>query len=214
MDREAMTTPMASNLNLLSHASSKSFDSTMCHQMIGSFMYLTNTRPDIFFVVNTLSQFLTDPRHVHLIDANHILRYLKVTVNYGLKYDVNQKINLEGYVESDQEGNSIDNKSTSGCFFSMGSGMISWFNRKQSCMAPSIAEAEYVAACLASCEAVWLRKLLSDLFHLQMDATCIYYDNQRSANFSKYPMFHDKLQHIQIKYHYSSGMVQRGAVKI
>ena len=58
-------------------------------------MYLTNTRPDIFFVVNTLSQFLTDPRHVHLTTAKHILRYLKGTVDYGLKYEVNQKINLE-----------------------------------------------------------------------------------------------------------------------
>ena len=55
-----MTTPMASNLKLLSDASSELVDSTMYRQMIGSLMYLTNTRPDIFFAVNTLSQFLTD----------------------------------------------------------------------------------------------------------------------------------------------------------
>ena len=55
--------------------------------------------------------------------------------------------------------------------------VISWFSKKQSCMALSTVEAEYVAACLASCEAVWLRKLLSDLFDLQLDATCIYCDN-------------------------------------
>ena len=59
-----------------------------------------NTRLDICFVMNTLNQFLTDPRHVYLIAANHILRYLKGTVDYGLKYEVNQKINLEGYVDS------------------------------------------------------------------------------------------------------------------
>ena len=69
--------------------------------MIASLMYLTNTRPDIFFAVNTLSLLLTDPRHVHLIVAKHILRYLKGTVNYGLNYEVNQNINLEGYVDSD-----------------------------------------------------------------------------------------------------------------
>ena len=73
-------------------------------------MYLTNTRPDIFFVMNTLSQFLTDPRHVHSIDANHILRYLKGTVDYGLKYEANQKIKLEGYVDSDWVGSAIDRK--------------------------------------------------------------------------------------------------------
>ena len=86
MDCKVMTTPMASNLNLLSDASSKSVDTTMYRQMIGFLMYLTNTRPYIFFVVNTLSQFLIDSRHVHLITAKHILRYLKGTVDYGLKY--------------------------------------------------------------------------------------------------------------------------------
>ena len=55
-----------------------------------------------------------DPRHVHLIVAKHILSYLKGTVDYGLKYKVNQKINLEGYVDSDWVGNAIDRKSTSG----------------------------------------------------------------------------------------------------
>ena len=69
--------------------------------MIGSLMYLTNTRPDICFAVNTLSQFLTCPRHVHLTAAKHILRYLKGIVDYGLKYKANQNINLEGYVDSD-----------------------------------------------------------------------------------------------------------------
>ena len=114
--------------------------------------------------MNTLSQFLTYPRHVHLIVAKHILRYLKGTVDYGLKVD--QNINLEGYVDSDLAGSAIDRKSTSGCCFSRGSGVISWFSRKQSCVALSTGEAEYVVACSAICEAVWLRKLLSDLFDL------------------------------------------------
>ena len=81
-------------------------------------------------------------------------------------------------------------------------------------MALSIAEAVYVAACLASCEAVWLRKLLSDLFDLQMDTTCIHCDNQSCVNFSENPMFHDKSKHIKIKYHYIRDMVQRGEVKL
>ena len=72
---------------------------------------------------------------------------------------MNQKINLEGYVDSDWVGNSIDRKSNSGCYFSMGLGVISWFSRKQSCVALSTTEAEYVTTCSASYEAVWLRKL-------------------------------------------------------
>ena len=57
--------------------------------------------------MNTLIQFLTDLRHVHLIPAKHILRYLKGTVDYGLKYEANQKINLEGYVDSDWAGSAL-----------------------------------------------------------------------------------------------------------
>ena len=114
MDCKAMNTPMASNLKLLSDASSEAIDVVMYRQMIGSLMYLTNIRLDICFLVNTLSQFLIDPRHVHLIAAKHILRYLKGTIDYGLKYEVNQKIKLEGYVDSDWTGSAIDRKSTSG----------------------------------------------------------------------------------------------------
>ena len=130
MDCKAITTHMALNLKLWSDASSDSFDATMHHQMIGSLMYLMNTRPYICFVVNTLIQFLTDPRHVHLIATKYILSYLKGTIDNRLKYEVNQKINLEGYVDSDWEGSAIDRKSTSGCCFSMGSGVISWLSRK------------------------------------------------------------------------------------
>ena len=61
-------------------------------------MYLANMRLDIYFVVNTLSQFFTDPRHVHLTAAKHILRYLRGTIDYGIKYEANQKIIIEGYL--------------------------------------------------------------------------------------------------------------------
>ena len=101
-----IATHMASKLKLLSDASSNTVDAMMYHQMICSLMYLMSMRPDIFFVVNTL-------RHVNLMIARHALRYLNGTVDYGLKYEVNQNINLEGYEDSYWVGSSIDRKSTS-----------------------------------------------------------------------------------------------------
>ena len=119
MDCKVMATPMESNVKLLSVASSDSVDAMMYHRMIYSLMHLMNTRPYICFAVNTL-------RHVHLMVAKHEVMYLKIgTVEYGLKYDTNQKINLEGYVDSDWAGSAIDRKSTSGCCFSMVLGVIS-----------------------------------------------------------------------------------------
>ena len=123
MDCKVITTPMESNLKLMCYASSESIDAMMYHQMISSLMYMMNTRPNICFVVNTLSNFLVNLRHVHLIDSKHVLRYLKGTMDYGLKYDVNQKINLHGYVDLDWVGS---------CF-SLGSDMISWFTKCDMC---------------------------------------------------------------------------------
>ena len=81
-------------------------------------------------------------------------------------------------------------------------------------MALSTAEAEYVTACSTSCKAVWLRKLLSELFDLSLEATSIFCDNQSCVKLSENPVFHDRSKHIEIKYHYIRDMVQRGAVKL
>jgi len=81
-------------------------------------------------------------------------------------------------------------------------------------VALSTTEVEYVVACSASCEVVWLRKLLSNLFDLHLDATCIYCDNQSCVKLSENPVFHEKSKHIEIKYHYIRDMVQRRAIKL
>ena len=89
LNSKMIATPMKSNLKLLCNASPKLVDAPMYHHMIGSLMYLMDIRPDIFFTVNTLSHFLKDPIHVHLIVAKHVLRYIKGIVDYGIKYDAN-----------------------------------------------------------------------------------------------------------------------------
>jgi hypothetical protein len=214
MDCKSMPTPMVANLKIFSDTSSELVDATIYRQMIGSLMYLANMRPDICFAVNTLSQYMVEPRRVHWIAAKHVLRYLKGTIEYGLKYDGNCKIKLQGYTDADWAGSVTDRKSTSGCCFNLGSAVISWLIRKQSSVALSTVKAEYIAACLASGEAVWLRKLLTRLFDLEMDETCIWCDNQSCIKMIENPVFHDRSKHIEIKYHYIRDMVEKGAVKL
>jgi hypothetical protein len=84
LDCKAMVTPIVSNLKLLQDTTSEIVDSTLYRQIVGSLMYLTNTRPDICFVVNTLSQHLKQPRQVHLVAAKYVLRYHKGTLDHGL----------------------------------------------------------------------------------------------------------------------------------
>ena len=127
---------------------------------------------------------------------------------------MNQNINLYSYVVSDGASSATDRKRNLGCWFSLRSGMISWFSRKQSCVALSTIEVKYVDACMSSCEVVWMWKLLSDLFDLQLEVTCIFCDNQSCVKLSENPVFHDKSKHIEIKYHYIKDMVQRREVKL
>ena len=119
-------------------------------------MYLMNMRPDICFSVNTLSHFLVEPRRVHLVAEKHVMRYLKGTIDCGLSYDADHDFTLSGYTDVDWARSVSDRKSTSGCCFSLGSTMISWQSRKQSNIALNTTEAEYIAACSANCEAIWL----------------------------------------------------------
>jgi hypothetical protein len=80
--------------------------------------------------------------------------------------------------------------------------MVSWCSRKQISVALSTPEAEYIALSMTVHEAVWLHKILADLFEHVLDSTIIHYGNQSCVNISDNPMFHDKSNHIEIKYHY------------
>ena len=111
------------------------------------------------------------------------------TITYGLRYASSSGVMLVEYADLDWAGSAVDRKSTSGYCFSMGSTMISWSSRKQGSIAQSIAEAEYIAASDACKEAVWLRKLLSDLFDGKLDSRIINYDNQSYLSFQKIRFF-------------------------
>jgi hypothetical protein len=214
LESKSMNTPMETKLKLLVDTSLELADATLYRHIIGSLMYLKNTRPDICFVVRTLSQYLVEPRRVHIVAAKHVMRYLKGTLDYGLCYTRDHDFRLHGYTDSDWAGSVSDRKSTLGCCFSLGSAMTSWQSRKQSNISLSTEEAEYIATCSSSCEAIWLRKLLTGLFDLEMEAIVILCDNQSFIKMMENTLFHDKLKHIEIRYHYIRDMVQRRAIKL
>jgi hypothetical protein len=85
-----------------------------------------NTRPNIYFAANTLSQYLVEPRNVHLVATKHVMRYLKGTLDYGLCYTGDHDFRLYGYTNLDWVGISSNRKITLGCCYSLGSTMTSW----------------------------------------------------------------------------------------
>nr|GLL27425.1 hypothetical protein VITISV_013542 [Ipomoea trifida] len=122
--------------------------------------------------------------------------------DYGLKFEKTEKLFLHGYFDSDWAGSLDDMRSTSGYFFSFGSGCFSWSSTKQDVVAQSTAEAEYVAAALAVNQALWLRKLMADLKMTQEESTTIFVDNQAAIAISRNPVFHGKTKHFKVKLYF------------
>jgi hypothetical protein len=92
--------------------------------------------------------------------------------------------------------------------------MISWLSRKHTSVALSTSEAEYITASVASHEAVWLQKLLTGIFDLELEPNLIHCDNQSCVRPTENHVFHDRSKHMEIKYHYIWDMVQRGFVEL
>ena len=132
-------------------------------QLVGALMFLVNSCLDICFAVDTLSQYMVEPHHIHWIGAKNLLRYLWGTINHGSRYTT-RSMRLHGYTDFDWADSVVDRKSTSRCCFTLGSASISWMSRKHKSVALSTTEAEYIAASMAYYEAFWLRNLFSELF--------------------------------------------------
>ena len=132
--------------------------------LVGSLMY-TNicTRPDIAFIVGVLGRFQANPGESHWVAAKKVLRYLQRTKGYMLVYGRDEKLELVGYTDSDLAGDVDDRKSTGSYVFMLGGGAVSWKSAKQTIIATSTMEAEFVACFEGMKQAVWLRNFLADL---------------------------------------------------
>jgi hypothetical protein len=139
---------------------------------------------------------------VHCIAAKHVLKYLRGTMEYVLRYIGGDGVELQGYTNLDWIGNAVDRKSTSGCCFSLGSIVVTWFIRKQTFVSLSSVEEDYMETSMVICGSIWLRKLPIGLFDQKLEPTMIYCDNQSCIKLSENPVFHDRSRHIDIRYHF------------
>eukprot|EP00253_Pinus_taeda_P030194 PITA_30194 len=174
---QPMQTPLASNWRKEDATSGEVVAATVYRQLVGSLMYLVNTRPDLCFAVNQLSQAMVQPTKLFWKATKHVLRYLRGTSQFGLWYRPTKGVKLQGFTDADWVGIPSDRKSTSGGIFDLGSAAVSWYSRKQRSFALSSAEVEYMAASQATCEAISMQKILVGLFGQRMDPTVIYCGN-------------------------------------
>ena len=140
--------------------------------------------------------------------AKRVLKYVSGTMHYDIRYKSNTIVRLEGYMNADWVGYKADRQSTSGFVFSHDNRAISWRSKKQPIFALSNIEAEYMDAIVATCEDVWLKRILKDLGVPIKDLILLYYDNMSSIYLARNLVFHARTKHIEVHYHFIRERVQ------
>jgi hypothetical protein len=145
-DVKLAKTPMGTDGHLDLNAGGKSIDQKVYQSMIGSLLYLCASRPNIMLSVWICARFQSDLKECHLVAVKRILRYLVHTPYIWLWYPKGSTFDLIGYSNSDYAGCKVDRKSTSETCQFLGRSLVSWSSKKQTFVALSTAEAEYVVA--------------------------------------------------------------------
>jgi len=150
------STPIATRSSLDTVENGTNYDQTKYRGLIGSLLYLTESRPNIMFSVCLCARFQAKPKESHYMAAKRILKYLKGTIDVKLWYPSEVSLNLIGYSDSDFARCKIDRKGTSGMCHLLGSSLISWHSKKQACVALSTIEAEYIAVGSCCIQSLWI----------------------------------------------------------
>jgi hypothetical protein len=203
-DVRPISTPTLANEHL-TKIDSPEVDVQQYQRAVGALMYLMlGTRPDLAYTVAALGRHSACPGKEHERALDHAFRYLRATSHWKLVFQQgtpNSAI-LKGFVDADWASDVNDRKSTSGFVFMLAGGAISWGSKKQSAVALSSTEAEYIAAAHAAKEVVWLRRLLTELKQKVGEPTILSMDNQSAIAIARNPEFHDRSKHIEIRHHF------------
>uniref|UniRef100_A0A5S6QQI6 Reverse transcriptase Ty1/copia-type domain-containing protein n=1 Tax=Trichuris muris TaxID=70415 RepID=A0A5S6QQI6_TRIMR len=184
-------------------------------QVIGSLLYIaTVSRPDIALAVGLLCRRTESPTEYDWKCVKHVLRCLAGTKYMKLYVSATSEPILQGYVDADWAGDKADRKSTSGFMFHLGGSTISWFTRKQTSVALSSTEADYVAMAEACKELLWLRQLLEDFGIPQKSATTIFEDNQGCIRLIDSEKLNDRTKHISVRYHLLKDLRERHIIEV
>ncbi|GJY07342.1 retrovirus-related pol polyprotein from transposon TNT 1-94, partial [Tanacetum coccineum] len=181
--------------------------------MIGQFINLTQVGPISVLVSCSWSPLPKSSKTSHLEEVKRIFRYIKGTTHLGLWYPKGTDIETVVYAYSDHAGDYVDRKSTSGIYTFVGCCLTSWFSKKQTALAISTTEAEYVSARKACQQALWMKQALID-YDVRLDDVPIMCDNKGAIDLSKNPVQHSRTKHIEIRHHFLRDNVQKGHISI
>ncbi|GJU58500.1 hypothetical protein Tco_1236266 [Tanacetum coccineum] len=204
---------MSSETKLTRDEDGEPIDDTKYRGMIGSLLYLKVSRPDIMFNVCLCARFQEASKSSHLEAVKRIFRYIKGTSHLGLWYPKGTGLETIVYADSDHARDYVDRKSTSGVWTFMDCCLTSWFSKKQTALAISTTEAEYVSAGKACQQALWMKQALVD-YDIKLNDIPVLCDNKGAIDLSKNPVLHSRTKHIEIRHHFLRDNVQKGNITI
>jgi histone deacetylase 1/2 len=216
MECKPVSSPLSTSEKLSAHEGDSlgPKDATAYRSIVGGLQYLTLTRPDISFAVNKVCQYLHAPTTVHWAAVKRILRYLKHTMEIGLKICKSPSLLVSAFSDADWAGDQDDRRSTGGFAVFLGSNLISWSARKQSTVSRSSTEAEYKAVANATAEVMWIQTLLYELGIQAPKKAKLWCDNIGAKYLSANPVFHARTKHIEVDYHFVRERVARRLLDI
>ena len=213
--KSTVKTPLDLQMHLTKN-SGESVSQNEYTRVIGSLMYLTNcTRPDLVHAVNVLSRCTSNPGHTHWKAITRVLNYLRYTKDFGLHYGKEPAV-LEGYSDANWISDSKNSKSTSGYVFTLGGAAISWKSTKQTVLARSTMESEFIALDKAAEEAEWLRNFLEDIpiWEKPVSAIRIHYDSQSAIARAQNNLYNGKSRHIRRRHKTIRQLISTGVITI
>ena len=214
LSSKPVSTPLAVGSSLSLRDGSPPVDATMFRQIVGGLQHLRMTRPDITFAVNKLSQFMHAPSSIHWGAVKRLLRYLNGTRDLGIILKSTTPISLHGFSDADWAGNPDDRTSTGAYVIFLGGNPIAWSSTKQRTVARSSTEAEYRAIASAAAEIEWIKSLLQELGIMLSSAPVIYSDNLGATYLCANPVFHSRMKHLAIDYHFVRDLVQNKQLRV
>ncbi|KAL3379115.1 hypothetical protein AABB24_000036 [Solanum stoloniferum] len=210
----SLASPLDPNTKLRAKECKVLSDGTYYRKLVGKLNFLTNTRLDIGFSVQHLSQFMQDPREPHLQVAFHLLRYLKSDPTLGLFLSNDADFTIKGHCDLDWASCPDSRKSVSGFLVLLGGSPISWKSKKQETISLSSAEAVYRSLRKVVGELVWLSRLLTELDVPFSKHISVFYDSQSALHIAKNPVFHERTKHIEVDSHYVRHVLHQGLISL
>uniref|UniRef100_A0A5S6QRU0 Reverse transcriptase Ty1/copia-type domain-containing protein n=1 Tax=Trichuris muris TaxID=70415 RepID=A0A5S6QRU0_TRIMR len=203
LDCKPAATPMEVGSLSMNEESAAMEDNAQYRQVVGSLLYIaTVSRPDITMAVGLLCRHVETPTLADWKSVKRVIRYLSGTKHVKLRLCSSTNLEPQCYVDADWAGDKLDRKSTTGYVFKLGNCTISWASHKQSTVALSSTEAEYIAASHTCRELLWLRQLLQDLSMPADGPIVIFEDNQACIKLVDSNRCNARTKHIDVCHHH------------